>query len=169
MEQATQQSLFDEERLPPRTFTAEQTAAAAVIRRLVDSPDPAGKLLKYALAVASDEFIANEYYQTYPELMSFLVQAGTTDEEILFRDYVYRHQEVLYCRKKGCHGHLQGGCPVMVCDTCGTKHNLVIDHISDLVCTRCAAQKLKECSHDLREKLHRIFCTNPEAVPSYGI
>lgn len=165
MEHKTQGTLFDDQAVVSvRSFRAEQADAAAVIRQLVSSPDPAGKLLKYALDVASDEFVANEYYQAYPEIMSFLVCAGTTDEEILFRDYVYRHQEILYCRKKDCRGHLQGGCPVMICDTCGAKHYLKIDKISDLCCTRCAAQKTKECTEEMRERHHKIFCVNDEVL-----
>ena len=164
MEHTTQGSLFGDQTIAERSYRTEQADAAAVIRRLVASPDPAGKLLKYALNVASDEFVANEYYQSYPELMSFLVQAGTTDEEILFRDYIYRHQEVLYCRKKDCTGHLQGGCPIMICDTCGAKHILKIDTISDMCCARCAAQKLKECTEDMRDRNHKIYCVNDEVL-----
>ena len=152
--------LFTEELLPPVSYREELANAAAVIRRLVDTPTPAGKIIRYALDVASDEYIANEFYQVYPELLPFLVQCGTTDEEVRFREWQMNHHDILHCRMKGCSGKLIGGCPVVVCDTCGTHHYVNIEGISTSCCERCAAQKLRECIAENRTRLHTIYCSD---------
>ena len=159
-----QNGLFVEEEIAHASYRSEQSQAAAIIRQLVQTPSPAGKLMRFALDVASDEYIANEFYQSHPELMSFLVQCGASDREVMFRDYLTRHQEILHCRKKGCSGTLMGGCPVVVCDTCGTKHFVEVDRLSKEMCSQCAAQKLGECDPETRRRMHTIYCVYDEEI-----
>ena len=141
-----------------------EVVVARALRTLKDHGGPTGKLLLYCLDEAADQYIANEYYQQFPEILSFLKLAGTSEPEALFRAYMLEHPDILYCRSRGCEGTLVGGCPKIHCDTCGRKYFLQVDDLSAAVCNECVANgnanHLKDCTKKSRECIFRILATD---------
>lgn len=128
-----------------------------VIGSFVKSGKPEGNILKMAIDIAADLFVANQAYEKHPYILDFLVQAGTTEEEVLFRHYIKTHPDILYCHEKGCDGSLHGGCPVLICDKCGRKHFLNVENITSAMCNNCVAKKLGECTEEKTKKYRQIY------------
>jgi hypothetical protein len=130
---------------------------AEMIRRVVISKTPLGKILRYVIDTASDEFLSEEYYHTHHELLIFLARAGSGVEELLYRAYAATHPDVFTCKK--CKSPLIGGCPVNTCSNpdCGRRYYVKVDGISNVMCENCVASKLGDCSEDKREHMYKIY------------
>lgn len=128
---------------------------ASLINDEIKSKTPLGRLLSYVIDVASDEFLSEEYYNSRPELMEFLVLAGSNDEELRFRNYKRSHAEVFTC--KSCSSSLDGGCPLASCPECGKTYYMIVDKLSQAICNKCAAQLLGECTEEKRNRNYKIF------------
>ena len=135
---------------------------AGCIRLLTTSRTPISRLMQYCVDIAGDQFISEEFYQNYPELLSFLSKSGCDNEEVLFRAYVLSHPDIFNCKQSGCHGKIIGGCPKMFCDSCGKGYYLNIEGVSDLFCSRCVANELIECTEKSRRRRYLINATRKE-------
>lgn len=128
---------------------------ASFINWACQQKGPLARLLQFCIDTASDEFVAEEFYQKYPELLTFLAQAGSGHEEVRFRAYVHHHPDIFVC--KACGGRISGGCPIMVCEACDKLYFVEIADITPTMCERCSASKIGECTLEKRTKRHRIF------------
>lgn len=117
---------------------------------------PVSRLIQYCIDIAGDQFISEEFYQNYPELLSFLSKSGCDNEEVLFRAYVLSHPDIFNCKQAGCHGKIIGGCPKMFCNDCGKVYYVNIEGISSLFCSRCVANELIECTEKSRRRRYLI-------------
>jgi len=134
---------------------------ASIIRQHIESGSIIGKLLSYAIDIISDDVLSDEFYQSFPELMLFLSDAGTTVDEIKFRAYVYTHPDIFICKK--CKSVLVGGCPIMYCSNpeCNKSYYIEIDGISSSMCKKCVASApINTCSEGYRNRLFKIYAIN---------
>lgn len=131
--------------------------ASASIKSLLSEDYPASRLLNYCLDEAADQYLSEEFYQKYPELLTFLKECGCTKDEVIFREFVETHKEIFRCKTYTCEGTIVGGCPKMYCEECGRNYFLQIDGVSDIMCSNCAADKMKECTEESRRKRHIIY------------
>lgn len=127
------------------------------IKYEISRETPLSSLLQYAIDVASDEFISEEFYQKYDNVMAFLSVSGTTNMELQFRTYVNAHSEIFLCKEPACDGKLVGGCPKMQCDKCGRLYFINVDNITEKMCGQCIAFKIGECIVEDTEKRRKIF------------
>ena len=127
------------------------------IRELIESKSPIGTMMRMALDTAADQYVAEEYHQRFPEVMEFLVKAGSDQEELLWRYYISTHKELLKCKNKDCEGELVGDCPAMWCNECNKKYYLSVEEYTEKMCSRCAAQHLGECIEAERKKRYVIY------------
>jgi len=148
--------LFEDQTETPDSILYE--TAAKTITALKEKDKILGALLQYIIDSAADQFIGEEFYSRAPHLLHFFVQLGTNNEEVLFLDFIQRHQ--IHCRNEECNDQplLLGGCPLMYCPTCGRKYFIDVSTISETICKRCAARD-RECSERSRKYAYRIFFT----------
>lgn len=121
---------------------------------------PAARIMQYCIDIAGDQYISEEFYQNYPELLKYLDMAGCDNEEVLFRAFVLSHPDIFNCKQLGCHGKIIGGCPKMYCDDCGKLYFLEIEGITDLFCSRCVAREMQECTEKSRRRRYQIHVPN---------
>jgi hypothetical protein len=135
---------------------------ASHMKSTIDERTPLSRLLQFSLDTAGDQFIAEEFYHRFPDLLHFLSSAGCDNEEVLFRSFVLRHREVMYCRDPFCASPLYGGCPIVICSKCGKKHYLEVEELSELVCSRCVSRQIGECTSEECRKMHQIYMAKGE-------
>ena len=128
--------------------TSLNMVLAEVMKMVMSERTPLSQLLQYTVDCAGDQFISEEFYQRNTELLLWLDACGCDNEEIRFRAYIYSHPEIFKCKESSCDGIIEGGCPKMVCNKCSRKYYLSVDGISDVMCSRCVADKLGECRYD---------------------
>ena len=133
--------------------------ASSSIKSLIARDLPESRLLSYCLDEAADQFLSEEFYQKYPELLTFLKNCGCSRDEVLFREFVETHRDIFKCKTYTCTGTIVGGCPKMYCDECGRNYFLQIDSLSGEMCNNCAANKMGECDEDSRRKRHIIYAS----------
>ena len=143
------------------TYSLQELVSSS-LRMLISERSPLARIMQYCLDVAGDQYISEEFYQNYPEILGFLSKSGCDNEEVLFRAYVLSHPDILNCKHLGCHGKIIGGCPKMYCDECGKAYFLNIDRVSDLFCSRCVANELVECTEKSRKRRYLINAINEE-------
>jgi len=137
-----------------------QDLVARSINHIISKKEPVSRLLQYCIDLAGDQYISEEFYQNYPELLGFLAKAGCDNEEVLFRSFVISHPDIFDCKQQGCHGKIIGGCPKMYCDTCGKLYFLNIEGVTDTFCSRCVANDLLECTEKSRRRRYLINAVN---------
>jgi hypothetical protein len=130
---------------------------SASINQLLRHELPSSRLMSYCLDTAADQYISEEFYQRYPELLTFLKDCGCRNDEVLFREYVETHKDIFKCKTYSCEGKIVGGCPKMYCEDCGRNYFLKIDKITDTMCHNCIANTMGECTEESRRKRHIIF------------
>jgi hypothetical protein len=133
----------------------DEVLLATMIQAFIDRKTPVGRLLKFVIDTASDEFIAEEFYHKYKDILTFLANAGSTNDEVRFLAYHHHHPELFIC--KHCGSNLVGMCPSMLCFECGRSYYYNIENISDGMCKYCAFDKLRKSSDDdcrRRKQIH---------------
>lgn len=118
---------------------------------------PLSQLLQYSLDIAADQYVAEEFYLSDQELMLWLADAGTHNEEVQLRSYMIKNPQIFSCRMLGCDGRIIGGCPKLYCDKCNTSYFLHVDNITKVMCKRCVANELGECTYKTRRKCKDIY------------
>ena len=136
-----------------------EAITSAAICCLVSSELPSSRLMGFCLDTAADQYLSEEFYQSHPELLTFLKDCGCTNDEVLFREFVVTHQDIFKCKTYTCEGKIVGGCPKMYCEDCGRNYFLAIDNVSDTMCKNCVANMMGECTHDSRRKRHMIYAS----------
>jgi len=139
--------------------TSTDEVVASCIKWSIEQEDELGRLMQYASDIMGDQFVSEEFYNRHPRLLDFLDKCGCDNEEVRFRAYVNSHRDIFQCKSPDCDGTIVGGCPRMACDTCGKKYFVNIDKITDLMCSRCVANKRKECTELMRRLDHQIFAS----------
>jgi len=139
------------------TGISEEMLFAACARYIGNKNTPVGGLVRFVIDVAADQYLAEEFYQHYPELLEMLEQSGCDNTEILFQSYLHTHPLILSCKEQDCNGTIIGGCPKMTCDTCGREYYMIIDGVSTLMCDHCVAAELGECSEHSRNIRRKIY------------
>ena len=140
--------------LNERNITPED-ATALMIKKLIATTSPLGKLLSFTMDISSDHLVSDEFYKSHPSLMLFLARAGSAHDELRFRSYQHTHPELFRC--KGCGGKLIGGCPIVTCADCNKMFFMDIDAISSPMCDACVSKKLDTCTDMDRTRKFRIF------------
>ena len=130
---------------------------AAAINALIHADFPSSKIMRYCTDTAADQYVSEEFYQKYPQLLTFLKKCGCDNDEILFREFIETHNEIFKCKTYTCEGRIVGGCPKMYCEECGRNYFLSIDRITEKMCTNCVANMMGECTEDSRRKRHIIY------------
>ena len=118
---------------------------------------PISTLLRYAIDVASDEAIEEEFYQSYPSVLDFLSQSGSANMEIQFMSFVRHHPDIFICKEPNCDGIIIGQCPKMICNKCNRKYYVIIDSITSDMCNQCIAQEVGECVEKNRITRMKIY------------
>lgn len=134
---------------------------ATSFKEFLNTKSPAASIMQMSIDIAADLVIANQADEKYPELLRFLVLAGTTEEEVIFKNFIQEKSEIMYCHTCK-QGKLQGGCPILTCNKCGRKHYIIVDNITDNICNNCAARKMKECLPENVNKYHKIYVMDTE-------
>lgn len=134
-----------------------EDVTATSIKMLISRDTTLSRLVQYCIDVAGDQYMSEEFYRRYPELLDFLASCGCDNDEILFRSWVQHHPDIFYCKTFNCHGTIIGGCPKMYCDNCGKLYFLHIDDITDTMCSRCAANEMGECGEQSRTRRYHIY------------
>lgn len=132
------------------------------LHRFTTGTRPISRLLRFAIDVAGDEYLADEFYERYPQLGDFLAIAGCSDEEVQFRSYLRAHPDMLYCRTDSCRSTLYGACPIMTCSVCGRRHYLDVDGLSAKMCSTCVARHLGECTEETTTRMTHIYAIRRE-------
>jgi len=129
------------------------------IKNEIDNNGPLSTLLQYAIDVASDEFIEEEFYHTYNDILFFLSESGSTNMELQFMAFVKSHSDIFICKEHACDGHIIGGCPKMQCEKCSRLYFVDIENITDKMCEQCIASKIGECIDSDRKTRRKIFAS----------
>lgn len=127
------------------------------IHSIILTKRPIGRVLKMVIDIISDDYISEEHYQKYPEIMDFLISAGSDNEELLWMHYLKTHPDIFKCKNLQCDGRIIGNCPAMWCDTCGKLYMTNIEYITEKMCERCVADHIKECKEEVRKRRHQIY------------
>lgn len=143
-----------DEFLKERNIT-HNDATAVMIKHIISTPSPLGRLLSYNIDICADQVIADEFYKAQPSLMMFLARAGSTQDELCFRAYHYSHPDIFLCKK--CGKPLVGGCPILECSNCSKPYYMDIDGISSDMCKNCVSSKLGTCSEIDRTRKTKIY------------
>lgn len=137
--------------------TTQELLLADHVGYTISKNIPLSQLLQYTIDTASDQFVAEEYYHRFPDLVTWLARAGTGEEEVVLRDYVQRNPQIFTCREPECKGRIVGACPILYCEACGTEYFLYLDNVSKTMCERCVANELGECSPQRRRTRKPIY------------
>lgn len=134
-----------------------ESVVAASVRKLTRENNPTSKLVQYCFDIAGDQYISEEFYQRFPEILDFLAACGCNNEEVLFLAYVQNHPDIFDCKSYDCGGRIIGQCPKMYCDDCGKQYFLDVENITELMCSRCVANSMKECTATSRRKRYQVY------------
>ena len=132
---------------------------SAGIKNEIDNIGPLSTLLQYAIDVASDEFIEEEFYHTHNDILLFLSESGSTNMELQFMAFVKFHPDIFICKEHECDGHIIGGCPKMQCEKCNRLYFVDIENITSKMCEQCIASKIGDCTDDDRKIRRKIFAS----------